>query len=86
MVDGTRQYRQEKSQALVKEFDGYTVADGLKVTGQLTLRENIADLGGASLPTMCTSFVLQRLGTKILTVPNIAYFVHLELSDAENTH
>ncbi len=38
-----------KAKRLVKEFSGYEVAPGMKVNGQLTLGENIADLGGLSI-------------------------------------
>jgi predicted metalloendopeptidase len=34
---------------LVSQFDGYEVLDGLHVNGQLTLGENIADLGGLKI-------------------------------------
>jgi endothelin-converting enzyme/putative endopeptidase len=34
---------------LVKQYDGYTAVDGIKLDGRLTLGENVADLGGAVL-------------------------------------
>lgn len=39
----------ERAQVLVKQFDGFTVLDTLKANGQLTLGENIADLGGLNV-------------------------------------
>lgn len=40
---------QERSAAIVKQFDGYTVLDGLHLNGEVTQGENIADLGGLKL-------------------------------------
>ncbi len=39
----------KKSEILVKQFNSYEVASGVKANGKLTLGENIADLGGASI-------------------------------------
>jgi predicted metalloendopeptidase len=38
-----------RADAIVKEFDNYTVLDGLHVKGLLTEGENIADLGGLKI-------------------------------------
>ncbi len=38
-----------RANVVVKQFNEYTVADGVHVNGRLTLGENIADLGGASI-------------------------------------
>ena len=38
-----------RAQVLVEQFDAYEVLDGLHVNGQLTLGENIADLGGLKI-------------------------------------
>ena len=36
----------KRTNCLVKQFGSYSIADGVKVNGKLTLGENIADLGG----------------------------------------
>ncbi len=38
-----------RAQVIVDQFDGFTVLDTLHVNGQLTLGENIADLGGITI-------------------------------------
>jgi predicted metalloendopeptidase len=38
-----------RSQAIVKQFDGYTAIDDVKVNGEFTQGENIADLGGLKI-------------------------------------
>lgn len=52
----------EKAKRLIKEFDGYEVAPGMKVNGQLTLGENIADLGGISIAFDAYQLRLKKTG------------------------
>lgn len=46
--DDNDQFKQ-RAQVVIDQYDGYTVLDGLHVKGQLTLGENIADMGGLSV-------------------------------------
>ena len=39
----------DKTDLLASQYDNYTVLDSLNVDGQLTMGENIADLGGLSI-------------------------------------
>ncbi|MGC4058364.1 MAG: M13 family metallopeptidase [Chitinophagaceae bacterium] len=39
----------EKTAVVVRQFDAYTVLDSVHVNGQLTLGENLADLGGLAI-------------------------------------
>ncbi len=45
-TDEDRERFKEKTLALKKQYDAYTVLDTLHVNGQLTMGENIGDLGG----------------------------------------
>ncbi|WP_051296059.1 M13 family metallopeptidase [Eisenibacter elegans] len=44
-----RQKFEERTRKMVEQFNAYTVLDSVHVNGQLTLGENIADLGGLTL-------------------------------------
>ena len=70
----------------MKEFDGYTVADGLKVNGQLTLGENIADLGSASIAYDAYKLRLAKTGYKDIDgfTPEQRFFLSFALFEREN--
>jgi len=48
-TDEDRRLFEERAARLVEMFSAYTVADSLHVNGELTLGENIADLGGLTI-------------------------------------
>lgn len=76
----------KKANVLVKEFNAYTVADGLKVNGQLTLGENIADLGGASIAYDAYKLRLAKTGRKDIAgfTPEQRFFLSFALFEREN--
>jgi putative endopeptidase len=59
-TDEDREKFKEKTLALKKQFDAYTVLDTLHVNGQLTMGENIGDLGG--LNAAYEAFKMTRQG------------------------
>ena len=76
---------EKKAKALINEFNGYTVAGGLKVNGQLTLGENIADLGGASIAYDAYKLHLMKTGKKNVGgfTPEQRFFFGLALFERE---
>lgn len=76
----------KKAKVLVKQFNTYTVADGLKVNGQLTLGENIADLGGASIAYDAYQLRLKKEGRRDIDgyTPEQRFFLGLALFEREN--
>jgi putative endopeptidase len=52
----------ERAQRVVDQYDGYVAVDTLHVNGRLTLGENIADLGGATLAYYAYQRYLERHG------------------------
>lgn len=76
----------KKAQVLVKQFDAYLVSDGLRVNGQLTLGENIADLGGASIAYDAYMLRLAKTGRNDIDglTPEQRFFLGLALFEREN--
>jgi len=77
---------EKKAKVLVKQFNGYKVSSGLKVNGQLTLGENIADLGGASIAYDAYKFRLAKTGHKNANrfTPEQRFFLGFALFEREN--
>lgn len=48
-TDADRRKFEEKTHALVEQYDGFEALPGLFINGSLTLGENIGDLGGAAI-------------------------------------
>ncbi len=76
----------KKAKVLIKQFNGYTVADGVKVNGQLTLGENIADLGGASIAFDAYQIRLAKTKREDIDgfTPEQRFFLGFALFDCEN--
>ncbi len=55
-----------KTKVLVEQFNGYFVSDSLHVNGELTLGENIADLGGLTIAYEAYQMRLQKFPGKII--------------------
>jgi putative endopeptidase len=68
---------EKKADVLVKQFNGYKVADGVSVNGKLTLGENIADLAGLAIAFDALQIRLKKTGRKILDgfTPEQRYFL-----------
>jgi putative endopeptidase len=75
-----------KAETIRKQFDRYTVADGVKVNGKLTLGENIADLGGLSIAYDAYQLQLTRTGRQDLDgfTPEQRFFLAFALFEREN--
>jgi putative endopeptidase len=72
---------------LIKQFDQYLVADGVKVNGKLTIGENIADLGGISIAFDAYQIRLKKTGRKDIDgfSPEQRFFMGVTLFDRENS-
>lgn len=76
----------KKAKRLVTEFNGYEVDDGIKVNGELTLGENIADLGGLSIAYDAYQLRLQKTGRKDVAgyTPEQRFFLGYAATEREN--
>lgn len=77
----------KKAKVLVGQFNTYEVAGGLKVNGRLTLGENIADLGGASIAYDAYKLRLARTKREDIDgfTPEQRFFLGFALFERENS-
>ena len=80
-----RSHFEKKSKCLVKEFNGYEIESNMKVNGQLTLGENIADLGGISIAYDAYQLRLKKTGRKDLSgfTPEQRFFLSYAATERE---
>lgn len=76
----------KKAQILVRQFNQYRVAGDLPVNGKLTLGENIADLGGASIAYDALQLRLAKNGRSIIEgfTPEQRFFLGFAAVEREN--
>ncbi len=76
-----------RAKVLKLQFDQYEVADGVPVNGQLTLGENIADLGGISIAYDAYQLHLARTGRAEIEglSPEQRYFLGASLFEREHS-
>lgn len=78
-----------KTKLLAKQFDAYTVADGVHVNGKLTLGENVADLGGAAIAYDAYMMHLSNHPEKNVTIegftPAERFFLAFSLFEREHS-
>jgi len=65
-ADTDKKKFEHKGSLIKAQYDAYEVADGVKVNGQLTLGENIADLGGLVIGWDAYQKYLERNGRKVI--------------------
>ena len=78
---------EKKAKVVVKQFNQYKVADGVPVNGQLTLGENIADLGGISIAYDAYQLRLKKSGRRDIDgfKPEQRYFLGASLFEREHS-
>ena len=86
-TDEDRKSFEKRAEIIKKQYDAYTVADGVHVNGQLTLGENIADLGGFAIAYDAYQLRLKKTGRKDLDgyTPEQRFFLGTALFERENS-
>ncbi|MDO8566783.1 MAG: M13 family metallopeptidase [bacterium] len=76
----------KKAKRLVEEFNGYEIEKGMRVNGRLTLGENIADLGGASIALDAYKLHLAKTERREIEgfTPEQRFFLGFALFEREN--
>lgn len=85
-AEDTKRFK-KKAKPLSTQFSAYTVADGVPVNGQLTLGENIADLGGLDIALDAYRLVLKKEGRKDIDgfTPEQRFFLSFAVFERELT-
>lgn len=76
---------EQKGKMIVKQYDAFTVADGVHVNGELTLGENIADLGGLVIGYEAYQRHLKKTGRKDIAgfTPEQRFFLGFAQAEQE---
>jgi len=76
---------EQKGRVVVKQYDSFTVADGVHVNGGLTLGENIADLGGLVIGYEAYQRHLKKTGRKDIAglTPEQRFFLGFAQAEQE---
>lgn len=72
-----KQLFESKTKVLVNQFNGYFVSDSLHVNGELTLGENIADIGGLTIAYEAFQMHLKKNPGKVINgfTPEQRFFI-----------